>query len=54
MGKFKKKLEQDMIMHPELYDGSNEYEFMMHCIIEEKTKVNKTKRRSYVRRKKRS
>ena len=48
MGKFKKKLEQDMIMHPELYDGSNEYEFWIH---HEKNKPTK-KRRSNVRRKK--
>ena len=54
MGKMKKRLEEDMMMHPELYDGSNEYEFWMHCVLEEKNKPTKKKRRPYVRRKKKS
>ena len=48
MGKVKGKLEEDMIMRPELYDGSDEYEFWIH---HKKNKPTK-KRRSNVRRKK--
>ena len=48
MGKVKQKMEEDMMMHPELHDGSNEYEFW---IYHKKSKQTK-KRRSNVRRKK--
>ena len=48
MGKVKGMYEEDMVKNPELYDGSNEYEFWIH---HEKNKPTK-KRRSNVRRKK--
>ena len=35
MGKMKEKLIEDMIKHPELYDGSEDYEFWMQHRKEE-------------------
>ena len=35
MGKVKEKLVEDMIKHPELYDGSEDYEFWMQHRKEE-------------------
>ena len=35
MSYIKRKLEEDMMLHPELYDGSADYEFWMQCRKEE-------------------
>ena len=35
MGKVKGMLEESMILNPELYDGSVDYEFWMQCRKEE-------------------
>ena len=35
MSKIKGLLEEDMMRHPELYDGSADYEFWMQCRKEE-------------------
>ena len=35
MSKVKAMLEEDMMRHPELYDGSADYEFWMQCRKEE-------------------
>ena len=35
MSKIKRLLEEDMMKHPELYDGSADYEFWMQCRKEE-------------------
>ena len=35
MGKVKEKLIENMIKHPELYDGSADYEFWIQCRKEE-------------------
>tara|TARA_Y100000310_G_C20288719_1_gene626167 strand:- start:338 stop:490 length:153 start_codon:yes stop_codon:yes gene_type:complete len=48
MGKVKGMYEEDMMKNPELYDGSNEYEFWIYYKKIKQTK----KRRSNVRRKK--
>jgi len=35
MSKIKRLLEEDMMKHPELYDGSADYEFWIQCRKEE-------------------
>ena len=35
MGKIKRLLEEDMMKHPELYNGEADYEFWMQCRKEE-------------------
>ena len=35
MGRVKEKLIEDMIRHPELYNGEADYEFWMQCRKEE-------------------
>ena len=35
MSYIKRKLEEDMMLHPELYDGSADYEFWIQCRKEE-------------------
>ena len=35
MSKIKGLLEEDMMRHPELYDGSTDYEFWIQCRKEE-------------------
>ena len=35
MGKVKGRLEEDMMRHPELYNGHADYEFWMQCRKEE-------------------
>ena len=35
MGKMKEKLIEDMMKHPELYNGEADYEFWMQCRKEE-------------------
>ena len=51
MGKIKSMLEEDIVMNPEIHDGSNEYEFWIYC---ERNKLTKKTRRSYVRKRKKS
>ena len=43
MGKVKEKYIEDTIKHPELYDGSADYEFWIQCQKESKKKSHKQK-----------
>ena len=53
MSKIKRLLEEDMMKHPELYDGSADYEFWIQCRKEElleregKPKIIKKKKEIY-------
>ena len=51
MGKVKGMYEEDMIKHPELYNGHADEEFWMQCRKENKPTIKK-KRRSNVRKRK--
>ena len=46
MGKVKGMLEEDMIKHPELYDGSTDYEFWIQS-RKEKLLEKKEKKKSH-------
>ena len=46
MGKMKEKLIEDMIKHPELYDGSTDYEFWIQS-RKEKLLEKKEKKKSH-------
>ena len=43
MGKIKERLIEDMIKHPELYNGHADYEFWIQCHKEELLKKKKIK-----------
>jgi hypothetical protein len=52
MGKIKARLIEDMMKHPELYNGKADYEFWVQCRKEEllkkrevKNKISQTKRK---------
>ena len=52
MGKIKERLIEDMIKHPELYNGKADYEFWVQCRKEElfkkrevNNKISQTKRK---------
>ena len=52
MGKVKGILEEDMARNPDLYDGGMDYEYWSY--INKKKKKKPTKRRSNVRKRKKS
>ena len=43
MGKIKERLIEDMIKHPELYNGKADYEFWVQCRKEELLKEKEVK-----------
>ena len=53
MSKIKRLLEEDMMKHPELYDGYADYEFWMQCRKEELLEKEGMDRNSQTKRRKR-
>ena len=53
MSKIKRILEEDMMKHPELYDGSADYEFWMQCRKEELLEKEGMDRNSQTKRRER-
>ena len=53
MSKIKKLLEEDMMKHPELYDGSADYEFWIQCRKEELLEKEGMDRNSQTKRRER-
>ena len=53
MSKIKRILEEDMMKHPELYDGYADYEFWMQCRKEELLEKEGMDRNSQTKRRER-